>query len=248
MAVHDWTRIKAGAFHDFHGSWIIHLKEALNAGLLPPGYYALSEQHAGRAIADILTLEEEDGASFSVGTGAVAVAEVPPRVSQKMVASENAAYRSLRRTLAIRHSSQHRLVATIELLSPANKDRSQSVQDFVEKAVGVLRAGCHLLMMDLLPPAPHDPRGIHGAIWEYFDPLDYEPPADKPLTLASYQAGETPEAYLEPQAIGSALPTMPLFLQPGWYVNVPLEPTYQMAYRGVPAYWRAVLEGTRSLQ
>jgi hypothetical protein len=26
---------------------------------------------------------------------------------------------------------------------------------------------------------------------------------------------------------------------------MPLEPTYQAAYRGVPAYWRGVLDGKR---
>lgn len=36
---------------------------------------------------------------------------------------------------------------------------------------------------------------------------------------------------------------MPLFVRPDRYVNVPLEPTYQAAYRGMPAFWRAVLEG-----
>lgn len=44
MAVHDWTRVLPGAFHDFHGRWITHLSESLNAGLLPADYYALSEQ------------------------------------------------------------------------------------------------------------------------------------------------------------------------------------------------------------
>jgi hypothetical protein len=43
--------------------------------------------------------------------------------------------------------------------------------------------------------------------------------------------------------VGDVLPDMPLFLQPDWYVNVPLESTYQAAYRGVPAYWRGILEG-----
>jgi len=36
---------------------------------------------------------------------------------------------------------------------------------------------------------------------------------------------------------------MPLFLTRGFYVNVPLESTYAFAYRGVPAYWRKVIEG-----
>jgi hypothetical protein len=48
MPVHDWTRVDAGTFHAFHTSWLAHLMEALNAGLLPRGYYALSEQVATR--------------------------------------------------------------------------------------------------------------------------------------------------------------------------------------------------------
>jgi hypothetical protein len=56
MPVHDWTRVEAGIFHDFHTVWIGALRTALNEGLLPQGYYALAEQHAGRSIADALTL------------------------------------------------------------------------------------------------------------------------------------------------------------------------------------------------
>jgi hypothetical protein len=33
MPVHDWTRVSAATFHDFHGAWIVHLKETLNAPL-----------------------------------------------------------------------------------------------------------------------------------------------------------------------------------------------------------------------
>lgn len=40
---------------------------------------------------------------------------------------------------------------------------------------------------------------------------------------------------------------MPLFLCPDRSVNVPLEATYQAAYRGVPAFWREVLEGRRTV-
>src|SRR3954451_3245538 len=56
MPVHDWSRVDAGIFHSFHSSWITHLMEAMNGGLLPDGYYALSEQHAGVKIPDIITL------------------------------------------------------------------------------------------------------------------------------------------------------------------------------------------------
>jgi hypothetical protein len=248
MPVHDWTRVPAGTFHDFHSAWIIHLKETLNGGLLPEGFYALAEQHAGRMITDVLTLqvgEPEPSGPPTVGPAAVATA--PPRVSRKVVASPNAAYRAARRTLAIRHVSGHRLVALLEIVSPANKDRPASVADFVNKAHAALHHGCHLLVVDLHPPGPYDPQGIHGAIWEDFDPADYDLPADKPLTLAAYVSGTLPEAYLEHVAVGDALPVMPLFVATDSHVNVPLEATYQAAYRGVPAYWRGVIEGPQAV-
>jgi hypothetical protein len=59
--------------------------------------------------------------------------------------------------------------------------------------------------------------------------------------LAGYAAGTQVEIYLE--RLGAGLPEMPLFLTPDRYINVPLEATYQEAYRGMPAFWRDVLEG-----
>src|SRR4051794_37951305 len=40
MPLHDWTRVEAGIFHDFHNAWVVELRTALNGGLLPPDYYA----------------------------------------------------------------------------------------------------------------------------------------------------------------------------------------------------------------
>jgi hypothetical protein len=41
MPIHDWTRVDAGLFHDFHQDWTIELRRSLNAGLLPSGFSAL---------------------------------------------------------------------------------------------------------------------------------------------------------------------------------------------------------------
>jgi hypothetical protein len=43
-------------------------------------------------------------------------------------------------------------------------------------------------------------------------------------------------------AVGRELIDMRLFLEPDVYVNVPLEATYQAAYRGVPRRWRDLLD------
>jgi hypothetical protein len=60
MPIHDWTRVTAGIWHDFHGVWISELRTALNDGLLPSEYYALSEQIAGPRGPEVLTPQSSE--------------------------------------------------------------------------------------------------------------------------------------------------------------------------------------------
>jgi hypothetical protein len=147
-----------------------------------------------------------------------------------------------RRTVVVRHASGDRIVALIEIVSPGNKAAKHALWSFVEKAVEALYRGYHLLVVDLFPPGPRDPQGIHGVIWSEISDDPFELPPGEPLTLAAYSAGPVKRAYVEPTAVGRELPDRPLFLEPELYVNVPLEATYQAAYRGVPRRWRQVLE------
>jgi hypothetical protein len=62
------------------------------------------------------------------------------------------------------------------------------------------------------------------------------------LTLVAYESSVTVRAYVEPVAVGDDLPDMPLFLEPGAHVPVPLEATYRSAFAAVPRRWRTVLE------
>lgn len=248
MPVHDWTRVEAGIFPDFHVGWISEIRKALNDGLLPEGYYALAEQHYGRPIADVLTLHASTPPPQvpmppPPATGGLALAEAPPRVRRKRTLEPAA--RARRRSVAIRHVSGHRLVALLEIVSPANKDRDRHVEEFADKVISALQRGIHVLLVDLLPPGPHDPQGITGVIQRELEDTDEadDLPADKPLTLASFLADQPMDMYWEHVAVGTALPEMPLFLNPDRYVYVPLEATYQAAYRGMPAFWRNVLEG-----
>ena len=160
MPVHDWTRVDAGIFHDFHVGWIPAIRTMLNDGLLPDGYY--------------------------------------------------------------------------------------HVKEFTDKILSALNVGVHVMLVDLFPPGSQDPEGLHGVLLQELEDSDerYDLPQDQPLTLASY-AADPPgvDIYLEHVAVGTALPEMPLFLRPDRYINVPLEATYEAAYRGLPAFWREVLEG-----
>jgi hypothetical protein len=113
-----------------------------------------------------------------------------------------------------------------------------------------LRQGVHLLIIDILPPTPRDPQGIHKAIWDEIEEEPFELPSDKPLTLAAYVAGDLligrePTAYVELIGVGDLLPDMPAYLDCGGYVPVPLEATYQAAWATCPPVLRELVETGR---
>jgi hypothetical protein len=245
MPIHDWSRVYDGAFQAFHLGWIAELQIALNQGLLPPDYYAMAEQVAGPAVPDVLTLQAANGHAESWSgepiAGATAVAVAPPRVADRETLERNV-YTRLQRAIVIHHSSDDRIIALIEILSAGNKASNREFHTFLAKAVEALERGYHLLLVDLQPPTPRDPAGIHTAIWGEFGGAPKPAPVDKPLNMVAYDAGPPKEAYVQRMAYGDTLIDMPLFLAPGWYVDVPLEQTYQAAWRGVPRRVRERLE------
>lgn len=252
MPIHDWTRVDDGTFHHFHVSWVPEISRTLNTGILPEPYYAMAEQIAGPWGPDVLALETNDFPPAATngrvppredGGGGVALLTAPPPVRLTTDGTMND-YVLKRRTIVIRHGSDDRVVALLEIVSPGNKSSRHGIRAFVEKAVEALYRGYHLLVVDLFPPGPRDPNGIHGAIWGEFCDDKFELPRGEPLTLVAYSAGPRKRAYIEPTAVGRELIDMPLFLTPDEYVNVPLEATYLAAYRGVPRRWREVLEAT----
>jgi hypothetical protein len=146
------------------------------------------------------------------------------------------------RSVVVRHINGHRIIALIEIVSSSNKGSKFEIDSLIKRTVEFLRNGIHLIIIDLFPPGPCDPRGIHSLIWSELRRTSFELPADKPLTITSYVSRVIPEAYLDPLAIGDSLTNMPLFLTPDLYVQVPLDKTYSAAWGKVPRPWREVLE------
>jgi hypothetical protein len=247
MSVHNWKRVKAGIFHDFHHAWIEEIKRILNGGVLPEGYYALAEQYASGFGPDVLTLQGPDNeyGARPVGLngpdGGTALLVSPPQV-ELTAETEMEFYRRKQSTVVVRHVTEDDIVAVVEVVSPGNKAGRAALQSFVDKAAYLLDQRIHLLILDLQSPTRRDPQGIHGAIWEEITGEEYTAPAGKPLTLAAYESGLTVRAYVQPIAVGDQLTDMPLFLEPGAHVLVPLESTYERAFAAVPRRWRTVLE------
>jgi hypothetical protein len=154
-------------------------------------------------------------------------------------------YRALRRTLVIRHVSGDRIVALVEIVSPGNKDRDESVEELLNKLEDALSHDIHLLVVDLFPPNRHDPHGIPGTFWAKLGDEPEDPPATEPLSLAAFVAGHPVRAFFEYLCVGKPLPDMPLVLDRDRYVNVPLEVTYQETWQGTPIKYREILEGKR---
>jgi hypothetical protein len=249
MPIHDWTRVDAGIFHHFHHCWTGEIADVLNEGLLPSEYYALAEQHAGGFGPDVLTLQgpgDENDAdvgapddAMPVGQGSLLLAPVTLRPTAE---TDLAFYRRKQNVVSVRRVSGDRVVAVIEIVSRGNKAARNPLAAFVQKAAELLESGVHLLIVDLYPPGPRDPTGIHGTIWQEIAGEQYVPPPGKPLTLAAYDSGISLRTFVEAVAVGDALPEMPLFLEPEHGVMVPLEKTYTAAFATMPRRWRRVLE------
>ncbi len=252
MPMHDWTRVIAGIYHDFHSAWIVELRNVLNDGRLPDGYYALAEQRGGSLNSAVVAMQsnaddypiEPDSQQQISEPGVQTLSATPPRVTITQTVDDENWYASTRqRRVGIHHASDDRLVALIAIVSPGNKRSKRSIEDFVDKILAALDDGIHVLVLDPLPPGHYDLQGIHGEIWNQAGfGAAFAFPDERRLTLASDASGETPTAYVEPFAVGSILIEMPLFLTRDHYINVPLESTYLKAWAGVPQRWRQVIE------
>src|SRR5262249_7409992 len=162
MPIHDWTRVRANRFHDFHQRWTIAICNVLNGGRLPPGYFAMVEQKAGGPEPDVITLDltPPKGPEPTGGTIVLQPPKVPFVTRTAIVRYARKANR-----IVIRHPDAD-VVAVVEIVSPGNKGRRHALAAFARKAVEFLVAGVHLLIVALFPPSRRDPQGIPKVIWD----------------------------------------------------------------------------------
>jgi hypothetical protein len=135
-------------------------------------------------------------------------------------------------------------VAVIELVSPGNKESKRELKQFVDKTVDFLVRGVHVLLVDLFPPTPRDPHGLHTLIWDELagGEVDELSP-EKPMSLVSYQiTADDRTARIEHRGFGEALPDMPIYLTANEFVMVPLEATYLETWRSCPEAMREAVE------
>jgi hypothetical protein len=251
MPVHDWTKVEAGIFHDFRLSWVVRISQALNSGVLPASHYSLLDRPPATRAPLSDELDSVDDRSFDrlerLGKSAFSIRERPPRVRfDEPVDVET--YARIADRSAVFQQENDRVVAYIDIVSPGTKGSPMERDRFFQRLDEALEHCCHLLVIDVLPPGPHDPRGMHAAFWECSHGSSHGCTSEEPIGVAAYRVEIDserlliPHAYFEPLKSGAPLPDMPLFLSETDYVEVPLEQTYQEAWNRVPNRWKPVIE------
>src|SRR5262245_46658855 len=165
MPIHDWSRVDANLFHDFHQTWTIAIRNALNGGLLPKGYSALVEQHAAGLVPDVIALQRRPRPSRPAESAGGGVVTATRPKTRYVFRSEEEISAGRGNRITIRHPLG-RVVCVIEIVSPGNKGSRSALRSFVEKTVEFLRQGVNLLVIDLFPPSVRDPQGMPKAIWD----------------------------------------------------------------------------------
>jgi hypothetical protein len=118
----------------FHTAWAGSIADVLNEQLLPEGYFAEEHTHLGpRVEIDITTFDDQQVWSPPVPAATLSAA-FPDSFSVLVFQSEGGA----------------RFVATVELVSPANKDRTGKRRAFVAKCASYLARGIGLIVADVV--------------------------------------------------------------------------------------------------
>ncbi|HEX7377089.1 MAG TPA: DUF4058 family protein, partial [Pirellulales bacterium] len=127
-----------------------------------------------------------------------------------------------------------RLVAAVELVSPANKDRPESRRAFVAKCAGLLRERVSVVIVDIVTTRATN---LYRELLEMLNRDDPNSVAEPLYTAAcrvTKQEGDWKlETWFEPLSIERLLPTMPLWLADDLAVPLELEKSYEESCRNL---------------
>jgi hypothetical protein len=222
----------------FHGQWPAVIVQHL-AARLPPRYFAEPRVHAGtRVEIDVATFNEEDNPAAPVGDGnggGVATAVwAPPRPTRTFPIAF--ADPDVYEVQVYDEESGCRLVAAVELVSPANKDRPEHRRAFAAKCAAYLQESVSVLVVDVVTERRANLYAELMQLLGLSDPF-LEPEAP-PLyavgcrTICRAEVWQL-DTWSERLAVGAPLPTLPLWLARDLAVPLELEETYEETCRAL---------------
>ena len=221
------------SWEGFHGAWPTMIVMTL-VRKLPQGYAAEPRVHLG-------TFYEIDVASYEVDVPAGVALEASPEEGgiatavwappePTLVVATDVADQYAYEVLVYDTTHHRRLVAAVEIVSPANKDRPEHRRMFVAKCAALLGQGVCVAIVDLVttrhfnlyidllellgetdPSLAPQPPHVYAAVCRW------RRERDRPLL----------ETWAHRFVVGQPLPTLPLWLADNLAVPVELEASYE---------------------
>jgi hypothetical protein len=215
-----------------HGQWPAEIVRTL-FDLLPPGFVAEPQVYHPAPFEVDVSMIEEDDRPTEIGAGGretATLAASAPTLTVSADLNELDEYE-------VRVYDVDRLrtlVAAIEIVSPANKDRSDTREQFVNKVAALLRQDVCVAIVDIVTTRHANLYTELLARLGRSDPALADPPLLYAVTLRARKPPKQRsllDAWFFPLAVGQPLPTIPLWLGPDLRIEVPLDPSYQEVCR-----------------
>lgn len=205
-------------WESLNGGWPMMMIASLRRKL-PRRFFAEPWVHSGSSADIEVATFEDEGEDFA-----------PPRPTLVVVTDLPAqdVYE-----VRVHDEKRHRqLVAAVEIVSPANKDRPEHRRAFVAKCAGLLQERVSVVIVDVVTTRTQNLYGELLDLIGHSDPgLSPEPP---PLYATACRLTKRAnewllETWAQPLGLGQPLPTVPLWLADNLSVPLELEESYEQS-------------------
>jgi hypothetical protein len=233
---------KMASWEGFHGLWPGVIVQQLSPKL-PEGFTAEPRVHLGSFYEiDVCAYETEEPPAARPareGSGGAATAMATWAAPQPTFVAEFDPTEQYQYEVLIFDQDRGRvLVAAVEIVSPANKDRPDHRRAFVAKCASLLQQKVCLSIVDLVTIRQHN---LYAEVLEWMgqkDPALSSMPATYAATCRSRRAVDRSgrersvfESWAFPLEVGRPLPTLPIWLSDELAVSLDLEASYEETCR-----------------
>jgi hypothetical protein len=168
-------------WESFHSNWATRIADALNEKWLPPEYLAEEYTQGGtRLEIDVATFDQEETTNGP-----------PPAAPCSMPA----AFPETFEVRVFSNTGGATLVAAVELISPANKDRPEERRAFATKCASYLYQGVSLIIIDVVTSRQGN---LHNEIMQVMKPTaaftGKMRPGSTPLPIAPWCVTSAPRS------------------------------------------------------
>lgn len=221
------------SWEGFHAAWPTMLVARLLRHL-PPGFDAEPRVRLGAVYeVDVGAFEENDASMIAAeggGTATLAYAAPKPTLTVDADLAEQYEYE----VLVFDSTTDRQLVAAVEFVSPANKDRTEHRRAFATKCAALLQKGVCVAIVD---PVTSRRSNLYSELLDLIDctdpNLNSHPPATYAVTCRTsvVKRKQKFQSWLFPVKVGRPLPELPLFLSEEVVIPLELEASYEETCR-----------------